>query len=204
MAGDLPSSFSTPGRISPGRSTGVSGRLHGFSSASNGASTEAVSLRRRLPDTEGARLSLPKEIEEFDFTVTPVNETLVRELAGGDFLEQQHNVVLIGGTGTGKSHLAVALARACIRNGARGRFFNVVDVVNKLDAEARADRQGRTADLLCRLNFLILDEFGYLPFAQTGWQLLFHLISRLTSAPPSSSPRTSPSANGRASSATPR
>jgi DNA replication protein DnaC len=109
----------------------------------------------------------------------PVNETLVRDLAGGDFLEQQRNVVLIGGTGTGKSHLAVGIARACIRSGKRGRFFNVVDLVNKLDAEARADRQGRTADILCRLDFVILDELGYLPFAQTGGQLLFHLISRL-------------------------
>ena len=126
-----------------------------------------------------ARLPLAKEIEQFDFTATPANETLVRELAGGDFLEQQRNVVLIGGTGTGKSHLAVAIARACIRNGVRGRFFNAVDLVNKLDAEARSDRQGRTADLLCRLDFLILDELGYLPFAQTGGQLLFHLISRL-------------------------
>lgn len=126
-----------------------------------------------------ARLPLAKEIEEFDFTATPVNETLVRDLAGGGFLEQQRNVVLIGGTGTGKSHLAVAIARACIRDGARGRFFNVVDLVNKLDAEARADRQGRVADLLCRLDFLILDELGYLPFAHTGGQLLFHLISRL-------------------------
>jgi DNA replication protein DnaC len=60
-----------------------------------------------------------------------------------------------------------------------GRFFNVVDLVNKLNAEARADRQGRTADLLSRLDFLILDEPGYLPFAQTGGQLLFRLISRL-------------------------
>jgi len=126
-----------------------------------------------------ARLPLAKEIDEFDFDETPVNETLVRDLAGGAFLEQQRNVVLIGGTGTGKSHLAVAIARACLRNGARGRFFNVVDLVNKLDAEARADRQGRTADLLCRLDFLILDELGYLPFAQTGGQLLFHLISKL-------------------------
>lgn len=94
-------------------------------------------------------------------------------------MAQQRNVVLIGGTGTGKSHLAVSIARACIRRGRRGRFFNVVDLVNKLDAEARADRQGRTADLLCRLDFLILDELGYLPFAQTGGQLLFHVISRL-------------------------
>ena len=72
----------------------------------------------------------------------------------------------------------LAIARACVRNGARGRFFNVVDLVNKLDAEARADRQGRTADLLCRLDFVILDELGYLPFAQTGGQFLFHLIWR--------------------------
>lgn len=122
---------------------------------------------------------MAKEIDEFTFEDTPVNETLVRDLATGDFLDQQRNVVLIGGTGTGKSHLAVSIARACIRRGKRGRFFNVVDLVNKLDAEARADRQGCTADLLCRLDFLILDELGYLPFAQTGGQLLFHLISRL-------------------------
>jgi DNA replication protein DnaC len=126
-----------------------------------------------------SRLPLAKEIDEFDFDGTPVNETLVRELSGGGFLEHQRNLVLIGGTGTGKTHLAVAIARACIRSGTRGRFFNVVDLVNKLDAEARADRQGRMADLLCWLDFLILDELGYLPFAQTGGQLLFHLISRL-------------------------
>ena len=126
-----------------------------------------------------AKLPLAKEVDEFSFEGTPVNEALVRDLATGEFLAQQRNVVLIGGTGTGKSHLAVSIARACIRRGRRGRFFNVVDLVNKLDAEARADRQGRTADLLCRLDFLILDELGYLPFAQTGGQLLFHLISRL-------------------------
>jgi DNA replication protein DnaC len=89
------------------------------------------------------------------------------------------NVPRGGGTGTGKTHLAVSIARACIRNSRRGRFFNVVDLVNKLDAEARAERQGRTADLISRLDFLILDELGYLPFAQTGGQLLFHLISKL-------------------------
>jgi DNA replication protein DnaC len=77
-----------------------------------------------------ARLPLAKEIDEFEFDDTPVNETLVRDLAGGAFLEHQRNVVLIGGTGTGKSHLAVGIARACIRRGARGRFFNVVDLVN--------------------------------------------------------------------------
>lgn len=126
-----------------------------------------------------AKLPLAKELEEFDFEATEINETLIRDLASGDFLDHQRNLVLIGGTGTGKTHLAVSIARACIRAGRRGRFFNVVDLVNKLDAEARAERQGRTADLISRLDFLILDELGYLPFAQTGGQLLFHLISKL-------------------------
>jgi len=126
-----------------------------------------------------AKLPLAKELEEFDFEDTDINETLVRDLAAGDFLDHQRNLVLIGGTGTGKTHLAVSIARACIRAGRRGRFFNVVDLVNKLDAEARAERQGRTAELISRLDFLILDELGYLPFAQTGGQLLFHLISKL-------------------------
>ncbi|MDH3351919.1 MAG: IS21-like element helper ATPase IstB [Gammaproteobacteria bacterium] len=126
-----------------------------------------------------AKLPLAKELEEFDFEATEINETLIRDLSTGDFLDHQRNLVLIGGTGTGKTHLAVSIARACIRSGRRGRFFNVVDLVNKLDAEARAERQGRTADLISRLDFLILDELGYLPFAQTGGQLLFHLISKL-------------------------
>jgi DNA replication protein DnaC len=126
-----------------------------------------------------ARLPFAKEIDEFAFADTPVNETLVRDLAGGGFLAHQRNLVLVGGTGSGKTHLAVGIARTCIRGGARGRFFNVVDLVNQLDGEARNGRQGRLADHLCRLDFVILDELGYLPFAQTGGQLLFHLISRL-------------------------
>jgi len=126
-----------------------------------------------------AKLPLAKDIEDFTFDGTPVNETLVRELAGGDFLAHQRNVVLVGGTGTGKTHLAIAIARTCIRDGARGRFFNVVDLVNKLEAETRAGRQGRLADQLCRMDLVVLDELGYLPFAQSGGQLLFHLISRL-------------------------
>ncbi len=126
-----------------------------------------------------AKLPLAKEIEDFAFAETPVNETLVRDLAGGGFLAQQRNLVLVGGTGTGKTHLAVGIARACIRAAARGRFFNVVDLVNKLEAEAPAGRQGRLADHLARLDFVVLDELGYLPFAQAGGQLLFHLVSRL-------------------------
>ena len=126
-----------------------------------------------------AKLPLAKDIDDFTFDDTPVNETLVRDLVGGNFLAHQRNVVLVGGTGTGKTHLAIAIARACIRDGARGRFFNVVDLVNKLEAEGRSGRQGRIAEQLCRMEFIVLDELGYLPFALSGGQLLFHLISRL-------------------------
>jgi DNA replication protein DnaC len=73
----------------------------------------------------------------------------------------------------------MAIARSCIRGGARGRFYIVLDPVNRLENEARAGRQGRLADDLTRMDFVVLDELGYLPFAQTGGQLLFHLISRL-------------------------
>src|ERR1700682_3610942 len=126
-----------------------------------------------------AKLPLAKDIDDFDFTGTPVNQALIRDLASGALLAEQRNAVLIGGTGTGKSHLAIAIARACIRGGARGRFSTVVDLVNRLDSEARASRQGRLAEYLTRMDFIILDELGYLPFAQTGGHLLFHLISRL-------------------------
>ena len=126
-----------------------------------------------------AKLPLAKDIDDFTFKDTPLNESLVRDLAGSALIAQQRNVVLVGGTGTGKTHLAIAIARSCIRAGSRGRFYNVVDLVNRLEAESRNGRQGRLADYLTRKNFVILDELGYLPFAQSGGQLLFHLISRL-------------------------
>ncbi len=86
--------------------------------------------------------------------------------------------MLIGGTGTGKTHLAVAIAGACIRAGRRGRFFNVVDLVNRLEAETRAGRAGRIADQLVGRDFVILDELGYLPFAQSGEKFLGGGFSR--------------------------
>jgi DNA replication protein DnaC len=126
-----------------------------------------------------AKLPLAKELADFQFKGTPINEGLVRDLATGSFIAQQRNIVLAGGTGSGKTHLAIAIARSCIRSGARGRFYNVVDLVNRLEAESRNARHGRIADYLTRKDFAVLDELGYLPFAQSGGQLLFHLISRL-------------------------
>src|SRR5580704_13802460 len=137
---------------------------------------QARSIRYQLTI---AKLPLAMDLDDFEFTGTPINETLVRDLAGGAFLAQRRNAVLVGGTGTGKTHLAIAIARSCIRSGARGRFYNVVDLVNRLESETRNGRQGRPAEHLTRMDFIILDELGYLPLAQSGGQLLFHLISRL-------------------------
>lgn len=132
------------------------------------AEKQASSIRYQLSI---AKLPLAKDIDDFDFTDTPVNESLVRELSTGTFVADQRNVVLVGGTGTGKSHLAIAIARALIRNGTRGRFFNVVDLVNRLETETRSGKQGRTADYLnptaskcCTGNLLFLppgaSDFG--------------------------------------------
>ena len=149
------------------------------------ADKKARSIKYQM---KSARLPTAKELADFDFAASPVNEPLIQELATGGFLEGQRNVVLVGGTGTGKTHLAVAIARSCIRKGARGRRYNVVDLVNHLEAELRmlarawardAGRQGRIAEQLTRRDFVILDELGYLPFAQAGGRLLFHLMSRL-------------------------
>ncbi len=126
-----------------------------------------------------AKLPLAKDITGFDFTATPINEGLVRDLATGTFLASQRNAVLVGGTGTGKTHLAIAIGRSCVRTGARVRYYNTIDLVNRLEAESRAGRAGRIAEHLSRLDLVILDELGYLPFALSGGQLLFHLVSRL-------------------------
>jgi DNA replication protein DnaC len=124
------------------------------------AEKQARSIKSQLAT---AKLPLAKDIDDFTFADTPINATLGRALATGAFLAQQRNAVLLGGTATGKSHLAIAIARACIRGGARGRFDTVVDLVNRLESEARAGRQGRLADDLARLDFVVLDELGYLP-----------------------------------------
>ena len=126
-----------------------------------------------------AKLPLAKELADIAFEGTPINGGLIEQLSTGAFLDDKRNAVLIGGTGTGKSHIAIGITRSVIRTGRKARFFNVVDLVNKLEAEAKQGRGGRIADGVTRVDLLVLDELGYLPFAQSGGQLLFHLISRL-------------------------
>ena len=126
-----------------------------------------------------ARFPVDKDLDSFDFAASPVHEDQIRSLYDGRFLTDQSNVILVGGTGTGKTHLAIAMARQTIRNGRKGRFFNLVDLVNQLEQEKLASRGGKLAESLARLDFVVLDELGYLPFSKSGGQLLFHLISKL-------------------------
>jgi DNA replication protein DnaC len=140
------------------------------------AERTARSIRYRLAQ---ARFPVDKDLDRFDFSASPVNEGLVRSLYQGQFLLTNSNIILVGGTGTGKSHLAIAIARQAIKNGKRGRFFNMVDLVNQLEQEKLAGRGGKLAENLSRLHLVVLDELGYLPFSKNGGQLLFHLISKL-------------------------
>ena len=140
------------------------------------AERTARSIRYRLGN---ARFPVDKDLDRYDFRSSPVNEAQVRSLYQGQFLSTSTNVIFVGGTGTGKSHLAIALARQAIKNGKRGRFFNVVDLVNQLEQEKMAGRGGKLTESLSRLHLVVLDELGYLPFSKNGGQLLFHLISKL-------------------------
>jgi len=124
-----------------------------------------------------ARFSMAKTLAQFDFGASPVNEALIRERHDGGFLDQQRNLIVVGGTGTGKTHVAVAIASNCVRRGRKARFYNTVDLVNRLDAEARAGKAGHLAASLTQVDLVILDELGYLPFPQAGGQMLFHLLS---------------------------
>jgi DNA replication protein DnaC len=126
-----------------------------------------------------ARFPVTKDLDRFDFDSSPVNEVHINSLLEGRFLAEHGNVILVGGTGTGKTHLAVAMSRQAIRNGRRGRFFNLVDLVNHLEQEKLNNRGGKMAESLARQDFVVLDELGYLPFSKSGGQLLFHLVSKL-------------------------
>jgi DNA replication protein DnaC len=126
-----------------------------------------------------AKFPKDKDLDSFDFTASPVDEVQVRSLYEGRFLTSRSNVILVGGTGTGKTHLAIAVARQAIRNGSKGRFFNLLDLVNQLEQEKLGNRGGKLAEALARLDLVVLDELGYLPFSRNGGQLLFHLISKL-------------------------
>ena len=127
-----------------------------------------------------ARFPAYKDLSGFDFAASDVNEPLVRQLHRCDFLDGAQNVVLIGGPGTGKSHVATAFGiQAIEHNRKKVRFFSTVELVNALEQEKMRGKAGQIADNLTRLDLVILDELGYLPFSASGGALLFHLLSRL-------------------------
>jgi DNA replication protein DnaC len=129
---------------------------------------------------KAARFPVHRDLAGFDFEVSPVDRKLVTLLATTAFTDDAHNVVLVGGPGTGKTHLATAIGVAGItRHGKRVRFYSTVDLVNALEQEKAQGKAGRIAASLLRLDLVILDELGYLPFSQAGGALLFHLLSRL-------------------------
>ncbi len=127
-----------------------------------------------------ARFPAHRDLAGFDFTQARVDEALIRKLYALQFLEAAHNVVLIGGPGTGKTHLATAIGMEAIQHhGKRVRFFSTVELVNTLELEKAAGKQGQLAFRLMYADLVILDEMGYLPFSQAGGALLFHLLSKL-------------------------
>ena len=127
-----------------------------------------------------ARFQSHRDLAGFDFTQAGVDEGLIRDLHQMKFLESAHNVVLIGGPGTGKTHLATSLGVEAIRkHGKRVRFFSTVELVNALELEKAQGKSGQMAYRLMYVDLVILDEMGYLPFTQSGGALLFHMLSKL-------------------------
>lgn len=127
-----------------------------------------------------ARFPAYRDLAGFDFAQSTVNEALVRQLHGGEFMEKANNVVLVGGPGTGKTHLATALGVQAIEHHRhRVRFVPTIELVNTLELEKAAGKQGQMAYRFMHADLVILDELGYLPFSQAGGALLFHFISKL-------------------------
>ena len=127
-----------------------------------------------------ARFPAYKDLAGFDFSASEVNEATVRQLHRCEFMDGAQNVVLIGGPGTGKTHVATALGIQAIEHHRRKvRFFSTIELVNTLEQEKARGRAGQLAEILMRLDLVILDELGYLPFSASGGALLFHLLSKL-------------------------
>ncbi|PXW79654.1 DNA replication protein DnaC [Nitrosomonas sp. Nm84] len=126
-----------------------------------------------------ARFPIHRDLVKFDWNETLLSRQQIEQLATAGFMDDAHNLILVGGTGTGKTHLATALGIAAIHHGKRIRFFNAVDLVNLLEQEKQLNKTGNLARRLIQFDAVILDELGYLPFPESGGALLFHLISQL-------------------------
>jgi DNA replication protein DnaC len=140
------------------------------------ADRQVRSLRYQL---KAARFPIHRDLSAIDWAETPLDQGQIQQLASAAFMDSAHNLILVGGTGTGKTHLATALGVAAIHQGKRLRFYNAVDLVNQLEREKQQGKAGHLAKQLLHMDAVILDELGYLPFPDSGGALLFHLISQL-------------------------
>ena len=127
-----------------------------------------------------ARFPAYRDLSNFDFNESTVDEALLSSLYRCDFVADAHNIVMIGGPGTGKTHLATAIGvQAITHHRLRVRFFSTIELVNTLEQEKAKGKIGQIANRLLQVDLVILDELGYLPFSQAGGALLFHLLSKL-------------------------
>jgi DNA replication protein DnaC len=126
-----------------------------------------------------AKLPHHRDLIDFDWAESLLEKAHIEQLATSSFMDQANNLIFVGGTGTGKTHVASALAVSAIHQGKRVRFYNAVDLVNQLEKEKQLSKAGYLAKRLIQMDAVIIDELGYLPFPQSGGALLFHLISQL-------------------------
>ena len=144
------------------------------------AETAEREVRSVAYQLKAARFPVYKDLSGFDFASSEVNEALTRQLHRCEFIETADNVVLVGGPGTGKSHIATALGIQAIEHHRKKvRFVGTVDLVNALELEKAQGKVGQIAERLLRCDLVVLDELGYLPFSASGGALLFHLLSKL-------------------------
>ncbi len=136
-------------------------------------------LRRLRYQLKAARFPIHRDLLNFNWQETPLSQAIIEQLASADFTDTAHNLILVGGCGTGKTHLATALGVATIHAGKRVRFFNGVELVNALEHEKQFGKTGNLAKRLTQIDALIIDELGYLPFPASSGALLFQLIGQL-------------------------
>lgn len=125
-----------------------------------------------------AKFPVLKTLEEFDFSaLAELNSSRFLTLAQNTYLERKENILLIGPCGVGKTHLAIGLGVAACRARKKVRFITTPALVNEL-LEARENHKlSRVESTFSKLDLLILDEFGFVPFPKDGAELLFHLVA---------------------------